>query len=145
MRVASQATEGATKLKSHTMPALRAMPAAQVQISLPMRGVLRDVRHAFLGLCIDAGQKVPAAMMDADRIALCGPKVRRHGPGAGPGGMAPAVPAHLTRLSETGQKLWEAPARQCGPAPARNAAVPRWEWADLMTAKAAQAAARKSS
>jgi putative transposase len=74
MRVASQATEGATKMKSHTKPALRALPAAQVQISLPVQGVLRDVRHAFLGLCIDAGQKVLAAMMEADRIALCGPK-----------------------------------------------------------------------
>jgi putative transposase len=74
MRVASQATEGATKMKSHTKPALRAMPAAQVQISLPVQGVLRDVRHAFLGLCIDTGQKVLAAMMEADRIALCGPK-----------------------------------------------------------------------
>jgi putative transposase len=74
MRVASQATEGATKMKSHTLPALRAMPAAQVQISLPVQGVLRDVRHAFLGLCIDTGQKVLAAMMEADRIALCGPK-----------------------------------------------------------------------
>ena len=44
------------------------MPAAQVQISLPIQGVLRDVRHAFLGLCIDAGQRVLAAMMEADRI-----------------------------------------------------------------------------
>jgi putative transposase len=61
-------------VKSHTKPALRAMPASQVQISLPVQGVLRDVRHAFLGLCIDAGQKVLAAMMEADRIALCGPK-----------------------------------------------------------------------
>ena len=61
-------------MKSHTKPALRAMPAAQVQISLPVQGVLRDVRHAFRGLCIDAGQKVLAAMMEADRIALCGPK-----------------------------------------------------------------------
>lgn len=61
-------------MKSHTKPALRAMPAVQVQISLPVQGVLRDVRHAFLGLCIDAGQKVLAAMMEADRMALCGPK-----------------------------------------------------------------------
>jgi len=61
-------------MKSHTKPALRAVPAVQVQISLPVQGVLRDVRHAFLGLCIDAGQKVLAAMMEADRIALCGPK-----------------------------------------------------------------------
>ncbi|MFN3591384.1 MAG: IS256 family transposase [Thermaurantiacus sp.] len=61
-------------MKSHTKSSLRAVPAAQVQISLPVQGVLRDVRHAFLGLCIDAGQKVLAAMMEADRIALCGPK-----------------------------------------------------------------------
>jgi transposase-like protein len=61
-------------MKSRTKPALRALPTAQVQISLPVQGVLRDVRHAFLGLCIDAGQKVLAAMMEADRIALCGPK-----------------------------------------------------------------------
>jgi transposase-like protein len=59
-------------MKSHTKPALRAMPAAQVQISMPVQGVLRDVRHAFLGLCIDAGQRVLAAMMEADRVALCG-------------------------------------------------------------------------
>lgn len=61
-------------MKSHTKRALRAMPAAQVQISMPVQGVLRDVRHAFLGLCIDAGQRVLAAMMEADRVALCGPK-----------------------------------------------------------------------
>jgi putative transposase len=74
MRVASQATEGAAKMKSHTKPAMRALPAAQVQISLPVQGVLRDVRHALLGLCIDAGQRVLAAMMEADRMTLCGPK-----------------------------------------------------------------------
>ena len=61
-------------MKSHTLPALRVMPAAEVQISLPVQDVLRDVRHAFLGLCIHAGQKVLAAMMEADRVALCGAK-----------------------------------------------------------------------
>lgn len=50
------------------------MPAAHVQISLPVQGVLRDVGNAFLGLCNDTGQKVLAAMMETDRIALCGPK-----------------------------------------------------------------------
>jgi transposase-like protein len=55
-------------------PAVRALPVAQVQISLPVQGVLRDVRHAFLGLCIDAGQRVLAELMESDRIALCGPK-----------------------------------------------------------------------
>jgi hypothetical protein len=58
-------------MKSRTKSALRAFPAAQVQISLPVQGVLRDVRHAFLGLCIDAGLKVLAALMESDRIALC--------------------------------------------------------------------------
>ena len=61
-------------MKSRTKPALRAYPTGEVQISLPVQGVLRDVRHAFLGLCIDAGQKVLAALMEADRIALCGAK-----------------------------------------------------------------------
>ena len=61
-------------MKSHTKSALRAMPAAQVQIAMPVQGVLRDVRHAFLGLCIDAGQRVLAAMMEADRVMLCGAK-----------------------------------------------------------------------
>lgn len=61
-------------MKSRTTPALRALPSAQVQIPLPVQGVLRDVRHAFLGLCIDAGQKVLAALMESDRITLCGAK-----------------------------------------------------------------------
>jgi transposase-like protein len=61
-------------MKSRTRPALRALPSAEVQISLPVQGVLRDVRHAFLGLCIDAGQKVLAALMESDRITLCGAK-----------------------------------------------------------------------
>jgi putative transposase len=61
-------------MKSHTKSALRAVPARQVQITIPVQGVLRDVRHAFLGLCIDAGQRVLAAMMEDDRVALCGAK-----------------------------------------------------------------------
>ena len=61
-------------MKSRMKPALRAVEAVEVQISLPVQGVLRDVRHAFVGLCIDAGQRVLAAMMEADRVRLCGPK-----------------------------------------------------------------------
>ena len=61
-------------MKSRMKPVPRALPPARVQISLPVQGVLRDVRHAFLGLCIDAGQKVLAALMESDRIALCGAK-----------------------------------------------------------------------
>lgn len=61
-------------MKSRTKPALRVVPAAQVQLSLPIEGVLQDVKHAFYGLCINAGRQVLAAMMEADRIELCGPK-----------------------------------------------------------------------
>ena len=61
-------------MKSRTKPALRVVPAAQVQLSLAVDGVLRDVRHAFYGLCVNAGKQVLAAMMEADRVALCGAK-----------------------------------------------------------------------
>lgn len=47
---------------------------AHVQLSLPVAGVLRDVKSAFFGLCINAGKAVLAAMMEAERSALCGPK-----------------------------------------------------------------------
>lgn len=47
---------------------------AHVQLSLPVAGVLRDVQSAFYGLCINAGKAVLAAMMEAERTALCGPK-----------------------------------------------------------------------
>lgn len=61
-------------MKSRTKPALRVVPAAQVQLSLAMDGVLRDVQHAFYGLCVNAGKQVLSAMMEADRVALCGAK-----------------------------------------------------------------------
>ena len=60
--------------KSRTKPALRVAATATVQVSLPMQEVLADVRHAFLGLCIDAGRQVLMTMMEADRVALCGAK-----------------------------------------------------------------------
>ena len=43
-------------------------------VSLPVANVLRDVRSAFFGLCINAGQAVLRTMMEAERTALCGPK-----------------------------------------------------------------------
>jgi putative transposase len=61
-------------MKSRTKPAPRVVQAAQVQISLPIQGVLQDVQHAFYGLCIRAGQEVLAKMLEADRVALCGAK-----------------------------------------------------------------------
>lgn len=68
-------------MKSRTKPALRVVkPAARVapvelpvQMSLNVAGVLADVKHAFYGLCLAAGKQVLAAMMEADRQALCGP------------------------------------------------------------------------
>jgi len=36
--------------------------------------VLRDVQHAFYGLCVNVGKQLLAAMMEADRVALCGAK-----------------------------------------------------------------------
>ena len=61
-------------MKSLTKPALRAILAAQVQLSLNVQGVLRDVQQAFYGLCVNVGKQVLAAMMEADRVALCGAK-----------------------------------------------------------------------
>lgn len=59
-------------MKSRTKPALRAVAAAPVQLSLNVQGVLADVQHAFYGLCVSAGKQVLAAMMETDRQALCG-------------------------------------------------------------------------
>jgi putative transposase len=59
-------------MKSRTKPALRVVSAAPIQLSVNVQGVLADVRHAFYGLCVDAGKQVLAAMMEADRQALCG-------------------------------------------------------------------------
>lgn len=61
-------------MKSRMKPAQRAIPRINVQVSLPLQSVLKDVQHAFYGLCVDAGQAVLAAMMEADREDLCGPK-----------------------------------------------------------------------
>jgi putative transposase len=61
-------------MKSRTKPAPRVVPSTQVPISLPMQGVLHDVKHAFYGLCIHAGREVLAQMLEADRVALCGAK-----------------------------------------------------------------------
>ena len=60
-------------MKCRTKPALRAVPAAQVQLSLNVQTDLRDVKDAFYGLCVNAGKQVLAAMMEADREAMCAP------------------------------------------------------------------------
>lgn len=51
--------------------------ASVVPVSVPpLEAVLSDVKSAFFGLCVSAGKQVLASMMEADRIALCGPKGR---------------------------------------------------------------------
>lgn len=42
----------------------------------PLAAVLADVRSAFFGLCVHTGKEVLAAMMEADRVGVCGPKGR---------------------------------------------------------------------
>ena len=61
-------------MKSRTKSKARACSQPEVQISMPMQGVLQDVQQAFYGLCIEAGLRVLDVMMEADREALCGPK-----------------------------------------------------------------------
>jgi len=47
-----------------------------VQIPLPLLSALEDAESAFFGLCVETGKQVLAAMMEQDRIALCGPAGR---------------------------------------------------------------------
>ena len=61
-------------MKSRTKPALRMAPAMQVQVTLPLEGVLEDVKHCFMGLCVHTGLQVLSQMMEQDRQALCGAK-----------------------------------------------------------------------
>ena len=67
-------------MKSRTKPALRALPPAQVQISLPVQGVLRDVRHAFLGLYVGADTYGAAAMQLLRWAQRCTARARRGAP-----------------------------------------------------------------
>jgi hypothetical protein len=45
-----------------------------LQLRLAVQGVLRDVKSASHRLSVQAGKVALAAMMEADRIASCGPK-----------------------------------------------------------------------
>ena len=40
----------------------------------PLAAVLSNVKSAFFGLCARIGKEVLTAMMEADRVALCGPR-----------------------------------------------------------------------
>ncbi len=77
MQGLAKAKKGATKVKSLTKSKKQKLFAArdaQVEIALPVAGVLNDVRSAFFGLCVNAGKAVLTAMMEEERGALCGPK-----------------------------------------------------------------------
>jgi putative transposase len=77
MQGLAKAKKGATEVKSLTKSKKQKLivaPDAQVEIALPVAGVLNDVRSAFFGLCVNAGKAVLSAMMEEERGALCGPK-----------------------------------------------------------------------
>ena len=72
-----QTKKGATEVKSLTKSNKQKLIAAgdaQVELVVPVAGVLSDVRSAFFGLCVNAGKAVLAAMLEEERTALCGPK-----------------------------------------------------------------------
>lgn len=64
-------------MKSLTKSIKQKLVAARdvhVPLSLPVAGVLNEVKSAFFGLCVHAGKAVLAAMMEDERTARCGPK-----------------------------------------------------------------------
>ena len=74
MQGLAKAKKGATEVKSRTKSNKQKLVAArdaQVEIALPVAGVLNDVRSAFFGLCVNAGKAVLTAMMEEERASLC--------------------------------------------------------------------------
>jgi transposase-like protein len=63
-------------VKSHTKKSPRqdlvVVNTTTVQIPLPLLSALEDAENAFFGLCVETGRQVLTAMMEHDRIALCG-------------------------------------------------------------------------
>lgn len=62
--------------KSGSRQELVVAQTATVELPLPLLAVLEGTQSAFFGLCVDAGQQVLGALMEADRTALCGPTGR---------------------------------------------------------------------
>jgi putative transposase len=64
--------------RSRTGSSVAKVPATsavvRVQMPLPLLDVLADMKTAFFGLCLRAGQQVFQTMMEQDREQLCGPK-----------------------------------------------------------------------
>lgn len=65
-----------TDKKLSFIKAASAQEAVTVQMPLAMLEALEDSRSAFFGLCVEAGRQVLETMMEADRVAQCGPKGR---------------------------------------------------------------------
>jgi len=62
--------------KSASRQELVVAQTARVELPLSLLAVLEDTQSAFFGLCVDAGQQVLGALMEADRTGLCGPTGR---------------------------------------------------------------------
>jgi len=66
--------------KKSTRQAPVAVPGTTtVQLPLPLLAALEDAESGFLGLCVETGKQVLTAMMEEDRVALCG-EASRHDP-----------------------------------------------------------------
>ncbi len=48
-----------------------------VEIPLPLLGAFASIESSFFDLCINAGRQVLSAMMEQDRVELCGPRWKR--------------------------------------------------------------------
>ena len=80
-----------SRTRSSHEEVLASSSTAPVPLPLPLVDILADTRTAFFGLCLEAGQRVLLQMMEADRLALCGPahvpnpqrRAFRHGQTAG--------------------------------------------------------------
>jgi transposase-like protein len=79
MQALAKAKKGATMRKSLTksirIPQRSFANVIPVAVP-PLAAVLCEVKSAFFGLCVNVGKQVLASMMEADRVALCGPKGR---------------------------------------------------------------------
>lgn len=60
--------------KSKRLEVEAAATTPEVQIPLPLGVALDAIEEGFLSLCVAAGRRVLAEMMELDRTALCGPK-----------------------------------------------------------------------
>ncbi len=80
--------------KSKVRQGLAVAHTATVEVPLPLLAALEDVEHAFVGVCVEAGERVLGAMMEQDRTALCGLPWRPDP--ARPGRRAGSTPSPVT-------------------------------------------------